>query len=68
MGFYILTYFCIAVFILATVCLIYRQITLPLHLRWEIYPVQHEPTDKLAHGGSYMEDLNWWTRNTGAPC
>ena len=52
MGFYVLTYFCIAVFILATIRLIYRQITLPLHLRWEIYPVQHEPTDKLAHGGS----------------
>ncbi len=62
MGFYILTYFCIAVFILASVRLIYRQIKLPLHLRWEIYPVQHEPTDKLVHGGSYMEDLNWWEK------
>jgi nitrate reductase gamma subunit len=66
MGFYILTYFCIAVFILATVRLIYIQITLPLHLRWEIYPVQHEPTDKLAHGGSYMEDLNWWEKKHGS--
>jgi nitrate reductase gamma subunit len=62
MGFYIFTYFCIAVFILATVRLIYKQIAMPLHLRWEIYPVQHEPTDKLVHGGSYMEGLNWWEK------
>ena len=60
MGFYILTYFCIAVFIVATGCLIYRQINLPLHVRWEIYPVQHETTAKVAYGGSYMEEVNWW--------
>ena len=51
MGFYILSYLCIAVFIVATGCLIYRQINLPLHVRWEIYPVQHE-TDRK--GGL------WW--------
>ncbi len=60
MGFYILTYLCIAVFIAATGCLIYRQLKLPLHVRWEIYPVRHETTAKLAYGGSYMEEVNWW--------
>ncbi|MBP1710032.1 MAG: Nitrate reductase gamma subunit [Deltaproteobacteria bacterium] len=60
MGFYILTYLCIAVFIGATGCLIYRQLNLPLHVRWEIYPVRHETTAKLAYGGSYMEEVNWW--------
>ena len=62
MGFYILSYLCFTVFILAAGHLIYRQWTLPIHLRWEIYPVQHETTDKLAHGGSYMEELNWWEK------
>ena len=62
MGFYILTYLCIAVFILATGYVIYRQIRLPLHLRWEIYPVQHEPAAKSAYGGSYLEGLNWWEK------
>jgi nitrate reductase gamma subunit len=60
MGFYVLSYLCIAVFILATGCLIYRQINLPLHVRWEIYPVQHETTARVAYGGSYMEKVNWW--------
>lgn len=49
-------------FIVVTGYRVYRQLTLPVHLRWEIYPVQHEPTDKLAHGGSYMENLNWWKK------
>jgi nitrate reductase gamma subunit len=48
------------VFIAATVCLIYRQINLPLHVRWEIYPVQHETSARLTYGGSYMEKMNWW--------
>ena len=60
MGFYVLSYLCIAVFIGATGCLIYRQISLPLHVRWEIYPVQHETTARVAYGGSYMEEVNWW--------
>ncbi|PKN05154.1 MAG: hypothetical protein CVU74_03245 [Deltaproteobacteria bacterium HGW-Deltaproteobacteria-9] len=60
MGLYILSYLCIAVFIGATVCLIYRQISLPLHVRWEIYPVGHETTARVAYGGSYMEEVNWW--------
>lgn len=60
MGFYVLSYLCMIVFIGATGYLIYRQISLPLHVRWEIYPVQHETTAKVAYGGSYMEELNWW--------
>ena len=34
----------------------------PLHLRWELYPVPHEAPDRAAHGGSYFEESNWWTR------
>ena len=60
MGFYVLSYLCIAVFIGATAYLIYRQKTLPLHVRWEIYPVQHETTTRVTYGGSYMEKVNWW--------
>ncbi|MEE9912270.1 MAG: hypothetical protein K4571_11175 [Deltaproteobacteria bacterium] len=60
MGFYILSYLCIAVSIGAAACLIYRQLSLPLHVRWEIYPVGHEKTAKVAYGGSYMEEVNWW--------
>ena len=62
MGFYLLSYLCMIVFFLATAYLVYRQITLPAHLRWEIYPVQHEPTARAAYGGSYLEEINWWER------
>ncbi|MCX6543337.1 MAG: respiratory nitrate reductase subunit gamma [Acidobacteria bacterium] len=34
----------------------------PMHLRWELYPVPHEASDRAAHGGSYFEDSNWWTK------
>jgi len=35
---------------------------LPLHLRWELYPVKHEAGKKAEYGGSYMEELNWWEK------
>jgi len=60
MGFYIFTYFCIAVFIAAVVRLVHRQLMLPLHVRWEIYPVQHETAERTLYGGSYMEKMDWW--------
>jgi len=66
MGFYTLSYLCIAVFIVAVAYRVYCQWNMPVHLRWEIYPVQHETSDKLAHGGSYMEELNWWERRHGS--
>ena len=34
----------------------------PTHVRWEIYPVQHETTARAAYGGSYLEELNWWEK------
>jgi nitrate reductase gamma subunit len=37
---------------------------MPLHLRWELYPVPHEAPDRAAHGGSYFEESNWWTKPT----
>ncbi|HUH65306.1 MAG TPA: respiratory nitrate reductase subunit gamma, partial [Syntrophales bacterium] len=62
MGFYFLTYLCVGAFILATGYRIYRQITLPAHVRWELYPVQHESGTRAAYGGSYLEELNWWEK------
>ena len=41
---------------------IYRQMKLPLHLRWELYPVQHEAGKRAEYGGSYMEEVNWWEK------
>ena len=32
----------------------------PVHLRWDLYPVAHEPGRE--HGGSYLEQKDWWTK------
>lgn len=34
----------------------------PIHLRWEVYPVPHEEAKRAAHGGSYFETGDWWTK------
>lgn len=41
----------------------YRSIKyalLPVHLRWELYPVPHEEGHK--YGGSYFEEFEWWRK------
>ena len=40
----------------------YRFATLPRHLRWDLYPVIHEPTYR--YGGSYYEHPRWWKKPT----
>jgi nitrate reductase gamma subunit len=58
---YVVVYACFLIFAIAC---IYRAISyakLPLHLRWEIYPVPHEAPERVPHGGSYFESSNWWT-------
>ena len=35
---------------------------LPLHLRWELYPVPHEEPARAKHGGSYFEATDWWEK------
>jgi nitrate reductase gamma subunit len=50
--------------IFALIMLLYRTVRiakLPIHLRWELYPVPHEK-GKAYYGGSYMEEFEWWTK------
>jgi len=62
MSLILLSYLCLAVFALGAAVRVYKQFTLPLHLRWELYPVKHEAGEKAQYGGSYMEELNWWEK------
>ena len=39
-----------------------RYARLPVNLRWELYPIPHEDPMHAGHGGSYFEDLDWWTK------
>ena len=48
------------VFVLATIARAVQYARAPLHLRWELYPVPHEAPERVAHGGSYFEQSEWW--------
>jgi len=59
---YVLIYFGFLSFLIASIVRAVRYARQPFHLRWELYPVPHEEPERVKHGGSYFEDLNWWTR------
>ncbi len=56
----LLTYICLLIFIAGLTWRIYKYASLPVHLRWELYPVAHEIG--RPYGGSYLEEEDWWRR------
>jgi nitrate reductase gamma subunit len=56
-----LSYGCVAVFLAAVACRAVKIKRLPMHVRWELYPVAHEK-GKAHYGGSYLEEFEWWTK------
>ena len=57
---YLVAYAAVAVFVIAGSSLVPSTFpSLPLHLRWEPYPVAHEPN---SHGGSFFEHVDWWKK------
>ena len=58
---YIITYVSAITFLIAVMARARKFMKTPLHLRWELYPVPHEK-EHLKHGGSFMEDYEWWTK------
>lgn len=54
-------YAAVLIFFVAVVSRVRRYLNTPIHLRWELYPVAHEK-EHLKHGGSFMEDYEWWTK------
>jgi nitrate reductase gamma subunit len=57
----LVSYFSGAVFLAAVICRAVKIARLPLHLRWELYPVAHEK-GRASYGGSYLEEPEWWTK------
>jgi nitrate reductase gamma subunit len=57
----VVSYFCLAVFVAAVAYRAVRIARLPLHLRWELYPVAHEK-GRAGYGGSYLEESDWWVK------
>ncbi|HEX7344020.1 MAG TPA: hypothetical protein VF398_07135, partial [bacterium] len=54
-------YLSLTVFLAAVVTRIVRIARLPVHLRWELYPVPHE-RGRARYGGSILEEVDWWTK------
>jgi nitrate reductase gamma subunit len=50
------------VFVVASISRAIRFARSPLHLRWELYPVPHETPERVRHGGSYLEQSEWWQK------
>jgi len=57
-----LLYGALAVFLAGNLVRLARILIMPVHLRWELYPVPKGPRDRVRYGGSYFEELDWWTR------
>ena len=60
----ILTYLSILIFLAVMIYRVARIAATPAHLRWELYPVPHEKGKKAKYGGSYLEESEWWTKET----
>ena len=55
----------VLLFLIGSVARAVRYARQPIHLRWELYPVPHEDPRRVDHGGSYFEEVDWWTRPRG---
>ncbi|MGD8307653.1 MAG: respiratory nitrate reductase subunit gamma [Ignavibacteria bacterium] len=56
---YLFTYVAVLVFMTLVISKIVKYASAPVHVRWELYPVAHEP-EKNKYGGSYYEEAGWW--------
>lgn len=59
---YIVAYAAILVFVMAVIGRFVMFARLPMHMRWELYPVAHEGGKRAGYGGSYLEEFEWWTK------
>ena len=59
---YVAAYLGIVFFALACIARFMMWAKMPMHMRWELYPVAHEGGGKAAYGGSYLEESEWWKK------
>ncbi|MGA7560520.1 MAG: hypothetical protein WCF61_18775 [Terriglobales bacterium] len=52
----------ILVFVLGNLCRVVKAMLMPVHLRWDLYPIPKGPRDRQRYGGSYFEETEWWTK------
>lgn len=59
---YVVAYLGLVFFLIACVARFLMWSKMPMHMRWELYPVAHEGGGKAAYGGSYLEETEWWAK------
>ncbi len=59
---YLVAYASILVFVVACITRVIKWSRMPIHMRWELYPVAHE-AGKAHYGGSYLEEFEWWKKD-----
>ncbi|MCP4896180.1 MAG: nitrate reductase [bacterium] len=59
---YAVAYVGILVFIIAVIARFIMWSRMPMHVRWELYPVAHEGGGRAKYGGSYLEESEWWKK------
>jgi len=59
---YVAIYTGLALFLTGCLRRIWLYARMPLHLRWELYPLPHEHPYRAAYGGSYFETQEWWRK------
>ena len=59
---YVIAYLGIVFFMIAVIARFVMWSKMPMHVRWELYPVAHEGGGRAAYGGSYLEESDWWTK------
>ena len=52
----------VVTFVLGCAWRAWRYASAPEHLRWDLYPVAHEPAARRAYGGSHLEEREHWTK------
>lgn len=57
----LLVYVGALIFLAGAIAKMVRYARMPMHVRWELYPIPHEK-GKSSHGGSFLEDVDWWTK------
>lgn len=59
-GLQLASYLALGFFIIFVAFKMIRIARMPIHLRWDLYPIPHERGK--AYGGSYFEEVDWWTK------
>lgn len=58
---YVVAYLGIGIFVIAVIARFVMWSKMPIHMRWELYPVAHEGK-RARYGGSYLEEVDWWKK------